>query len=169
MTTAKYSGSTTSGTTIEGLGFAIPINDALKVAYDLVEYGYVKGQAYLGITVASLDSGTAQYYGLPVGPRVESVTPDSCADKAGLQVGDVIVALDGEAVENTAELLAALKRHKAGDTITLTIFRAGAEARITITLDEKPAQDVIDAAQTQPEEEEIPDGYQFHYPDDFWG
>ena len=170
VTTAKYSGSTTSGTTIEGLGFAIPINEALKVAYDLVDYGYVKGQAYLGITVASLDTVTAQYYGLPVGPRVESITPDSCADKAGLQVGDVIVALDDEPVENTAELLAALKRHKAGDTITLTIFRAGAETQITVTLDEKPSQDVIDAATAArpDEEEEIPDGYQYHYPDGFF-
>ncbi len=73
VTSAKYSGSTTSGTSIEGLGFAIPINDALRVAYDLVEYGYVKG-AYLGVSLRDLTTDTASYYSLPVGPRVEEVT-----------------------------------------------------------------------------------------------
>lgn len=90
ITTAKYSGSTSSGASIEGIGFAIPINDVMKLVDDLMEYGYITGQAYLGVTINSkdLDASTAAAYGLPVGARVESVTEGSCAQKAGLQAGD---------------------------------------------------------------------------------
>jgi len=174
VTTAKYSGSTASGTLIEGLGFAIPINDALKVAYDLVEYGYVKDQAYLGVTVRTLDSQTASFYGLPVGPRVESVNPGSCAETAGIQVGDIIIACNGVKVENNPELLAQLKKHKAGETITITLFRAGSELEVTVVLDEKPSQEVIDATLTEQQQdsqetfEEVPDDYYYQYPDGFF-
>lgn len=155
VTTAKYSGSTTSGTTIEGLGFAIPINEALKVAYDLAEHGYVKDQAYLGVTVATLDNQTATYYGLPIGPRVESVNPGSCAEKAGLQVGDIIIAYNGTKVENNPALLAQLRKSKAGDTVELTVFRAGAEIKMSVVLDERPSEEVINAqAQTQEQEQQ---------------
>ena len=169
VTTAKYSGSTTTGTTIEGLGFAIPINEALKVAYDLVDYGYVKGQAYLGVTVATLDSRTASYYGLPIGPRVESVNPGSCAEAAGIEVGDIITACDGVKVESNPELLAQLKKHKAGETITMDLFRAGEETQVTVTLDEKPSQEEIDATvQQQEQEEAFPEEYYYQYPDGFF-
>ena len=174
VTTAKYSGSTSSGTTIEGLGFAIPINDALKVAYDLVEHGYVKGQAYLGVTVATLDSQTASYYSLPVGPRVEQVNPGSCAEKAGIQVGDIIIVCDGVEVENNPALLAELKKHQAGETIVLKVFRAGAELEISVTLDEKPSQAELDASmeeyeqqrqqQQQPQTQQPESGYYYQFP-----
>ncbi len=145
VTTAKYSGTSTSGATIEGLGFAIPINTALKVAYDLVDHGYVKGQAYLGVTVSTLDSKTANYYGLPVGPRVEAIVDGSCAQKAGLQVGDIIIAVNDVETATHPELLAVLKKHKAGETIELKIYRAGAEMTLTAVLDEKPRQEELDA------------------------
>lgn len=140
VTSAKYSGTTASGTVIEGLGFAIPINDALWVAYDLVNYGYVRGQAYLGVSVQTLTDSTAAYYGLPVGPRVAEVVPGSCAEKGGIQVGDIIVALNDKKIESHTALAAALKKVKAGDTVELTLFRAGAEMKVTVTLDEKPRQ-----------------------------
>ena len=145
VTTAKYSGSTSSGTTIEGLGFAIPINTALKVAYDLVEHGYVRDQAYLGVTVSTLDSQTATYYGLPVGPRVEAVVEGSCAEKAGLKVGDIIFSINGEKAATHPELVAMLKKYKAGDTVELGVYRAGAEMTVSVTLDEKPRQEELDA------------------------
>ena len=159
VTTAKYSGSTNSGTTIEGLGFAIPINTALKVAYDLAEYGYVKDQAYLGITVRTLDSQTASYYSLPVGPRVESVREGSCAEKAGIQTGDIIIEFNGVETATHPELLAALKKVQAGDTIDLKVYRAGAEVELTVTLDEKPRQEELDAIEqeaNQQQEQEQP-------------
>lgn len=153
VTSAKYSGSTSSGTTIEGLGFAIPINTALKVAYDLVDYGYVKGQAYLGVTVRTLDSQTASYYSLPAGPRVESVNEGSCAAKAGVQTGDIIVSFNGTDVSTQAELLAALKKVQAGDTVEMQVYRAGADVTLDVTLDEKPSQEELDA-QTQAVQEQ---------------
>ena len=158
VTTAKYSGSTNSGTTIEGLGFAIPINTALKVAYDLAEYGYVKGQAFLGITVKTLDSQTASYYGLPVGPRVESVNEGSCAEKAGIQPGDIIIRFNGTETATHPELLAALRKVQAGDRVDVTVFRAGAEVELTVTLDEKPRQEEVDAmtAEQQQKQEQQP-------------
>ena len=158
VTTAKY-----SGTTIEGLGFAIPINDALKVAYDLVEYGYVKGQAYLGINVRALDSQTASYYGLPIGPRVESVNPGSCAEKAGIRAGDIIIRFDGVDVENNPALLSELKKAQAGDTVNITLFRAGAEVEVTVVLDEKPSQDELEAA-VQQEQQQQQEEYYYQYP-----
>lgn len=169
VTSAKYSGSSLSGASIEGLGFAIPINDALKVAYDLVEYGYVKGQAYLGVTVQTLDSSTASYYGLPVGPRVEEVVAGGCAEKAGIQVGDIIVRFNGEEVENNAGLLSALKKVRAGDAVEIALFRAGAEVEVTVVLDEKPNQEVLDAqvAQYQKKQQEQPEDYYYQYPDGF--
>jgi len=149
VTTAKYSGSTNSGTTIEGLGFAIPINKALKVAYDLAEYGYVKGQAFLGITVKTLDIQTAEYYGLPVGPRVESVNEGSCAEKAGITVGDIIIKFNGVETATHPELLAALKKVQAGDRVDMTVFRAGQEVELTVTLDEKPRQEEVTAMEEE--------------------
>ena len=168
VTTAKYSGSSMTGTSIEGLGFAIPINEALKVAYDLAEYGYVKGQAYLGVTVKTLDSQTADYYGLPMGPRVESVTPGSCADKAGIQVGDIIIRFNGEDVENNSALIAALKRVKAGDTVNATLVRLGGEMEVTITLDEKPSQDVLDALlEEEQSKQNSQEEYYYQFPEGF--
>ena len=171
VTTAKYSGSTLSGTTIEGLGFAIPINIAMKVAFDLVEFGYVKDQAYLGVTVKTLDSGTASYYSLPVGPRVEAVVQGACSEKAGVQVGDIIIRFNGVDVENNAGLLAALKKVKAGDTVSMTVFRAGAELELSVTLDEKPSQDVLDAqvAEYEKSQQQTEEEYYYQYPDGFGG
>ena len=168
VTTAKYSGSSLTGTSIEGIGFAIPINEALKVAYDLAEYGYVKGQAYLGVTVKTLDSQTAEYYSLPMGPRVESVSPGSCAEKAGIQVGDIVIRFNGEDVENNAALIAALKRVQAGDTVNATLFRLGGEVEVTITLDEKPSQEVIDAMlKEEQSEQQSTEEYYYRFPEGF--
>ena len=117
--------SKSSGSDVEGLGFAIPINEALKVAYDLAEYGYVKGQAYLGVSVRTLDSEMASYYSLPMGPRVESVTEGSCAAKAGIQVGDIITAVNGQPVSSVDEVGAMKNQLNVGDTMTFTIWRGG--------------------------------------------
>ena len=182
VTTAKYSGSTTSGTTIEGLGFAIPINTALKVAYDLAEHGYVRDQAYLGVTVSTLDTQTASYYGLPVGPRVEGVNAGSCAEKAGLKVGDIVISFNGIKTATHPELLAALKKSQAGDTVEMEIYRAGAQMTLTVVLDEKPSQQEVDAQteeyrkqqeqqqqqpQVQPQQPQVIDPFEYFFGESF--
>ena len=149
ITTAKYSGSTSSGTSIEGIGFAIPINDVMDIVYDLQQYGYVKDRAYLGVTVRDLDSSTASTYGLPTGPIVQSVAEGSCTEKAGMQQGDIIIGYEDKAVESYTDLVAALHRSKAGDTVTIKVFRAGAEIELTVTLDERPQDDEISAIEDE--------------------
>ena len=143
ITSAKISGITGSGASIEGVGFAIPINEALRVVYDLQEYGYVRGRAFLGVTVKELDAATADTYGLPVGPIVQSVVADSCADKAGIAVKDIILAFNGRTVQTYTQLMSALNKCSAGDEVTLRIYRAGAELDVTLTLDERPEEQTV--------------------------
>ena len=149
ITTAKYSGSTGSGASIEGIGFAIPINDVMAMTEDLIAHGYLTNQAYLGVSVMDLDGTTASMYSLPMGSYVQSVVEGSCAERAGIQPKDIIIRVGGYAVEGNSTLQTALRKFKAGDTTTITVFRAGAEVELPITFDERP-QDP-DAAQ-QPQE-----------------
>ena len=155
ITTAKYSGSTSSGASIEGIGFAIPINDVMKLVDDLMEYGYITGQAYLGVTIHTqdLDAATAAAYGLPVGARVETVTAGSCAEKAGLKAGDIITAVGDYSVSGYSNLAYALRNFNAGDTTTISVFRSGQELTLQVTFDEKTANTVTGPVEaTQPQE-----------------
>jgi serine protease Do len=135
ITTAKYSGTTSSGASIEGIGFAIPIDDVTKMISDIMAYGYVTG-AYLGVSVADIDDAQASYYGN--GAYVMEVVDGYCAKKAGIQPGDLIVDLGGYRVESVAGLTRALRNFNAGDTTTITVLRKGREVVLEITLDEKP-------------------------------
>ena len=137
ITTAKYSGSSSSGASIESIGFAIPIDDVIGMLTDLRDYGYVTG-AYLGVMVSDMDVQTATWYRLPMGAYVQEVTPGYCAEKAGLLAGDIIIGLGEYEVKNISTLTRALRKFKAGDTTVITVFRSGAEVELTITLDEKP-------------------------------
>ena len=144
ITTAKYSGSSSSGASIESIGFAIPIDDVIGMLNDLKDYGYVTG-AYLGVLVSNMDAATAAYYRMPVGAYVQEVTPGYCAERAGLKAGDIIVGLGGYSVESLTDLTRALRKFKAGDSTQITVFRSGAEVTLDITLDEKPVD--TDSAQ----------------------
>ncbi len=137
ITSAKYSGSSSSGATIEGIGFAIPIDDVYSIVEDLIQYGYVTG-AYLGVSVSDMDSAAANYYGMPVGAYVREVTEGYAAQKAGLQPKDIIVAIGEYEVNGVTALTRALRHFRAGDTTTITVFRSGVEMVLTITMDEKP-------------------------------
>ena len=117
---------------VEGLGFAIPIDDALKVVDDLLAYGYVRGRAQLGIMVAN-----ATAYNYEPGALVVTVNEGSCAEKAGLAEGDIIVEAEGKTITGTADLLDAKKDWKPGDSITLTIHRGEETKTLTLTLDEE--------------------------------
>ncbi|MFR5762128.1 MAG: S1C family serine protease [Oscillospiraceae bacterium] len=138
---------------IEGLGFAIPINDVMRVVYDLQRYGRVLGRAYLGVTLQDLDSEVAATYNLPAGPQIVTVTEGSCAETAGLQPRDIILQFEDREISSFTDLSAALAKQKAGDTVTLKIYRAGAELEITLTLDERPGESEIDATEQQAQAE----------------
>ena len=136
--TAKYSGSSGSGASIEGLGFAIPIDDVTSIIDDLKEFGYVKG-AYLGVMVRDV-SADAQGYGLSAGAYVSEVTNGMAAAKAGVRVGDIIVDLGGYTVDSVTSLTRVLRRFEAGQTVSLTVMRNGQKVYLSITLDERPVQ-----------------------------
>ncbi len=132
IVTAKYS---SSG--VEGLGFAIPINDAESIANDLITKGYVTGKAYMSLSIRNdYTSMYAQYYGWPMGAMVAEVNAGGAAEKAGIQAGDIITKVDGETVENYSDLKSAVKKYSAGDTAEITLYRAGEEMTVTITFDE---------------------------------
>ena len=138
ITSAKLSNSATAGSeaTIEGLGFAIPINDIKGMVEDIIANGYVTGKPYMGITVTTVPESVASQYGLSQGALVKSVDSSSCAAKAGLKENDIITAIDGQTVLSSAELVEAKKDYKAGDTITLTVDRSGEKLTLTLTFDE---------------------------------
>lgn len=138
ITTAKYTGSSASGATIEGLGFAIPMDDVIGMFQDLMEYGYVTG-AYLGVYVRDVDA-SAQSYGLPAGAFVEEPMAGMAADRAGILAGDIIVNLGGYDVASVTELTRVLRRFEAGETTTVTVYRNGDKVYLHITLDEKPVE-----------------------------
>ena len=139
IVTAKYT-QTSSGVSAEGLGFALPINDVKEIINDLIEHGYVTGKPYLGIQVQDVSS-EAQRYGISAGAAVLYVADGSCAQEAGLQVNDIIVAIDDTAIDSSSALTAALSsNYKAGDTVTLTVIRNQQQVQLSVTLDEQNEQ-----------------------------
>ena len=126
----------------EGLGFAIPVNDAVKVAQELLENGYVTGRPYLGISYyAVTDAQTAAQLGVNAyGVYIVEVVKGGPADKAGLQAGDRIVSVDGSEVATQSDLGTLMQNHKAGDAIEITVARGGQMQTVNVTLGEKGAE-----------------------------
>ena len=116
INSAKMSSSYGSAT-VEGLGFAIPINDAKTIIDDLINNGYVSGRPQIGISSVNIDEAYSSYLGLPMGIYVRAVGENSAAEEAGIRVGDVIIGINDEAVTTTDELNSIKNRFKAGDTI----------------------------------------------------
>ena len=126
-----------SGTGVEGIGFAIPINSATDVINQLKDHQKVL-RPYIGITGINLDEQTAKRYKLEVGVYIKSIEDFSPAEKAGLKAGDVIVKADGKSITTMDELNEIKNSHQIGDTITLTVNRNGSDKDITVTLEETP-------------------------------
>ena len=123
---------------MEGLGFAIPINDAFAVAKDLMTNGSVTNKAYIGITAATVTQALAQQSGLHEGVYVYSVNPGSAAEAAGLQNGDVIIKMDGTNITSMQELSDIKKSHSAGDTVPIEIIRNNQIFTLSLTFEEQP-------------------------------
>ena len=147
ITTAKYSGTTGSGASIEGVGFAIPIDDVAAMFDDLIDFGYVTG-GYMGVSVENVDEEAASRYSLPTGAYVVKVEKDSAAQKAGIEVKDIITDVGGHSVSNVTDLTRALRNFKAGDSTTVTVTRGGKQVALQITLDERPQE-----TEEQPQQE----------------
>jgi putative serine protease PepD len=114
-----------------GIGFAVPIDIAAKSAAAIVRGEEIQ-IGYLGVSMGDATGNQS-------GAVVQEVTPDSPAAQAGLQAGDVVVSIDGKAVQDRSELVAAIRGHKPGDKVTLGVVRAGNETTSTATLTQRPA------------------------------
>lgn len=127
--TAKY-----QDNGVEGLGFAIPINDVVSIVNDLITKGYVTGKAYMGVR---LDEGYnvmySQYYNMPIGAYVFSVEPGGAADKAGILPGDIITELGDSEITSHSDLKKVVRQFSAGDTTELKVYRAGETLTLSIT------------------------------------
>ena len=136
INTAKYSGTTNSGASIEGIGFAIPVDDVIGMLEDLMNYGYIRS-AYLGIECYVVPE-SATIYGVPQGIYVQRAVPGFCANAAGVQSGDIIIGLGAYEVRTLNDLSKALRAYDAGETVTLVVWRSGRQIILRVTLDEKP-------------------------------
>lgn len=132
ITSAKLSSSAFSDTTIEGMGFAIPINTAKEIVDELIANGYVAGRPSIGITGSNVESADGSIAGV----QVYSIDSRASAASEGLQVGDVITAVDGTPTPTMDDVNSVKEDKKAGDKITLTVYRisSGKMLNITVTL-----------------------------------
>ena len=120
----------------EGLGFAIPMNEAVPIVQDLMNYGYVKGRPTIGVSVREITPELAYYNNLLVdyGLYVMSVTEGSGAEKAGLTRGDIIIRVDGNKVTSSVQMNKIRDNHKAGEKLNVTIMRGNKELTLSVVL-----------------------------------
>ncbi len=158
ITNAKYSSSSSSEASIDNIGFAIPINDIRSIVESIIEKGYFS-KPYLGVGVVDV-SREYQIYGLPQGAAIQTVTEGGPAEKAGLQVGDIITAFNGTEITSRTDLTTFIGRCKVGESVTLTVYRQGQTLELAVTIGEQ-----IQALEE--ETQNIPNsGYPGNYP---WG
>ncbi len=131
INTAKISSSS-----LEGLGFAIPIDEAKPVIEDLIDNGYVTGRPVIGIGGRAVTEEDAKAYNLKVGVYVSSMTPNSPAYMAGVKIGDIIVECDGKKVTTVDEINEIKNKKQPGDEMEIKVYRQGRTIKITIILGE---------------------------------
>lgn len=149
ITNAKYSNNgNSSQASIESIGFAIPINQVRSLVESIIEKGYIE-KPYIGISVRDV-SEESQAYGLPKGASVGEVKDDSPAQKAGVQINDIITAANGQAIDSGDALVELVKTCEPEDTLELTVYRQGETLTLTVTVGQQ-VQPAIqqDAGQTQ--------------------
>ena len=138
IVSAKYS--SYSSTTVEGLGFAIPISDVRSIITDIMENGAVTDKAYMAITAGTMNEQMAAQFNIDItqGVFVYSVVDGGAGDKAGLRLGDVITKMGDKTLTSRQDLSAAMKGYRAGDTVTLTVYRGGQYIETELTFDAQP-------------------------------
>ena len=172
IVSAKLSSSSSSEASVEGLGFAIPINDVRDMITSIIENGYVTGKPSMGILLDDVPQA-AQQYGVPAGAEVLAILDGSGADNGGLQVGDIITAVNGTEVSGSSDLQSAVSEFSAGDTVTLSIYRSGETTTVDVTLDEENTdrnaamdelQQEYSASQQQQSQQQQQQGGYFQWP-----
>ncbi len=126
-----------SGSGIEGLGFAIPVDNAIPIIEELVSNGYVSGRVDIGMSFMDVNDRAAFIYGMSsAGVYVSEVDAGSAAEKTGIRAGDRIVAVDGTKITDTEQLQDVLAKYKVGDALKIVVERGGRQAEATLTLEE---------------------------------
>ena len=156
IVTAKY-----SSYGVEGLGFAIPISDAVTVANELLEHGYVTNKASLGVSVADVTANMAKQYNMVEGVYITRVDEGSAAEAAGIQAGDIVTAVDGVIVTAGDELTSIIKASHAGDEAVYTLWRSGETMDVVVVYDERLPQEEEELPEQMPVQE--PDQGQYYY------
>lgn len=121
----------------EGLGFAIPMTTVKPIVEELIEHGYVSGRPLVGVACRRISPMAAAFYNMPQGLLVDQVASDSNAAAAGLQPNDIIAGIDGVAVTSVSEACILRNRHKAGESITLSVYRNGQLIELSFALNEQ--------------------------------
>lgn len=171
ITNAKYSSSSSSSASIDNIGFAIPINSVKSIVESIIEKGYIS-KPYIGVSVLDVSEQT-QVYGVPAGAAIQELAEDGPAAQAGLQVGDVITAVDGTTISGSKDLKTAIGDAQVGQELTLTVYRQGQTLDIKLTVGEQVQSAQADAT-TQPtsqqsqSQQESGNGYG-NFPFNFFG
>ncbi|MBQ2062368.1 MAG: trypsin-like peptidase domain-containing protein [Oscillospiraceae bacterium] len=178
IVSAKYS--SYSSTTVEGLGFAIPMDDVQTIITDIMENGQVTNKAYLAITAGTMTESMAAQYriGVTKGVFVYSAVEGGAGEKAGLKMGDVITKVNDTEITSMEDLSAVKKGFKAGDTVTLTVYRDGTYITTELTFDAQP-ETTGQEEEEQPQQidpwdgSQMPDGweefYKYFFGNNPWG
>ncbi len=148
ITNAKYSSSSMSEASIDNIGFAIPINNIRSLVEQIIEQGYV-AKPYIGISVTDV-SEDAQRYGLPQGAAVQSVAEGSPAAEAGLQPNDIITVANGTEITGSSHLVSLVQSLKAGDTLTLSVYRQNESIELEIIVGEQIQNQFAESSQQDP-------------------
>ncbi len=158
ITTAKQ-----TGYDIEGLGFAIPSNEAVPIIESIIEHGYVTGRPLVGITGINVTEAIAEANDLPIGVYVDTVISGGAADLGGILTGDVILKFDGKDIKSVDEINTIRDEHKVGDKIVVTVSRNGKKVNCTIELqEENPTEET--KTQEQPQQNQQNSSNNGRYP-----
>ncbi len=160
ITNAKYS-SSGSGASIDNIGFAIPINSVMNIVESIIEKGYI-AKPYIGVSVTSVSSET-QSYGLPKGAAVKAISEDSPAEKAGLQINDIITEANGTTIESSDDLVRLVGDLYNGAELKLTVYRQGETLELTVTVGEK-IQSALGSEEDQAQVQQQSSQQQFSFP-----
>jgi len=152
ITNAKYS-SSSSGASIDNIGFAIPLNDVRKIVDSIIENGYVS-KPYIGVTVSDVSEESISY-GLPAGAAIRSVVEDSPAEESGLKTGDIVTHVDGEEISGSAAFVDMIGDCTVGQELTLTVYRRGETLELKLTVGEQTQSALAQQQQQQQQQQSI--------------
>ena len=168
ITNAKYS-SSSSGASIDNIGFAIPVDDIRDIVDSIITNGYIV-KPYIGVSVSTVSS-EATGYGLPGGASVQQIAEGSPAEKAGLQVNDIITAVNGTEISSSGELVEIVGNCAPGDDLTLSVYRQGETLELTLTVGEQSKSALEATSNQQSQQQTMPNygGGFFGFPWGFFG